>query len=93
MKLSLLEMTFPLLLFLVDSSEDDILLTSSSDFILLLGTTHTAAKELVSSAWKVETANSFYQSGVSWRKDEGSTLGTGVRTLSAETSGFWHLWN
>lgn len=70
----LLEMTFPLLFFLAHSSEYDIPLTSSSAFILLLGTTHTAVKELVPfmyPAWKVETANSFYQSGVSWRRDEG----------------------
>jgi len=66
---------FPPLLFLVDSSEDDIPLTPSFAFILLLGTIHTAAKEpaLLSSLpgkRSLVIANSFYQSGVSWRRDE-----------------------
>lgn len=55
----LLKIIFPPLHFLVDSSEDDISLTPSSAFILLLGATRTAAKELVPlshPAWKLEAA-------------------------------------
>lgn len=40
----LLEIIFPPLLFLVDSTEDDNPLTTSSAFILLLGTAHTEPK-------------------------------------------------
>ena len=97
----LLEIIFPPLLFLVDSSEDVIPLTPSSAFILLLGTTHTAAKEpvpLMHPAWKLEAAwllptasTSQVCAGEGMRAD--STLGMGARTPAAETSGFCHLWN